>query len=798
MAPTFRYRYVDIGTVFTGDTRSRDGHDDAGSPSTLFSNELACDVGGTCWGANEPLAVLDHPLAHPAPFPSASAAVLHKSRLIRDRFSKLEGVVWLVTHKEPDFDAFCSMYLARWLIADDAAGIDWQRYGLHPDGWLDLPDGRKTDWLNPDLRDVLPEHRWALLLAGYASMLDLRRPIPCPRKRALHSVLYAALQRGRDYRSATSGATEFFDEVRSNLITRQLNPAFDSVLEASEKFAPELILLDREAEAYERDLRRARKALAYLPESEAPTPDFFQHAGKPVSSEVNPESLLLADSFRIATDGIYLRDPECVLFAEWARVDVENSSLKAGFEFTAIAYSNGRPQAPLNSTRYTFCIDPERARGRHLHTVWSRLQTEEVEALRRRQEQTAPQSVHAGFGGSPEQPSGTLQALLADPWAGGQSQSSTTVDTPQHGTLIGPPGARGDLGDDVVAQSVETELEAPLYTPASLLAGPQFAISDFAALQDDDDAAPRQFDFNQPLSIPPPAEGHFRFASIGLRSDVPISDGGILARQVAERLWHALCPNPPGALPQDFEQHVVVNAGHIGVWSDRGIAVAHKQRAGEPGLGPAAEAELQDFAAVVSFVREIDELAAGMKQIEAQTATPHARSGRTPRHAAQQTAATSGNLARRALELQAMLGLPERNLLRQFCHAIQFDRLVARLGELNHSLAEQAHRAGTTDAQKRGDEVSRLRRRLRWLQAFVVGFIALEIVEVILRGVELDADEQQTLALFGGPLILGFAAMLLRPWRTRRSEGADRMDWILAAAIVIWTAMWLAQLLRVW
>src|SRR5690349_15381321 len=117
MARLFRYRYVVFGTSFAGDLRTRvlQGGDEA--QGTLFANALATDVGGSCCGSIEPLTILDHHFQGEAQFPSASAAVLHKAGQIRERFRD-QDLVWLVTHKEPDFDAFCSMYLARWIIED--------------------------------------------------------------------------------------------------------------------------------------------------------------------------------------------------------------------------------------------------------------------------------------------------------------------------------------------------------------------------------------------------------------------------------------------------------------------------------------------------------------------------------------------------------------------------------------------------------------------------------------------------------------------------------------------------------
>ena len=59
----------------------------ARTPGTLYANELVTDVGGTCWDRNEPLAIIDHHFSRDGQFPSASAAVLHKAKLIREKFA---------------------------------------------------------------------------------------------------------------------------------------------------------------------------------------------------------------------------------------------------------------------------------------------------------------------------------------------------------------------------------------------------------------------------------------------------------------------------------------------------------------------------------------------------------------------------------------------------------------------------------------------------------------------------------------------------------------------------------------
>ncbi len=797
MPPSFRYRYVDIGTVFTGDPRARDAERGDDAPATLFVNELACDVGGTCWGENEPLAIVDHHLAAKDQFPSASAAVLHKAHLICGRFAQRDDVVWLVTHKQPDFDAFCSMYLARGIVESGDTAVDWRRYGLHPDGWFDLPDRSRFDWLHPDWNAVPREHRWALLLASYASMIEQRRHISCPRQRTLRSVLYAALQRGRDYLSITSGTTEFFDAVKSALQLKQLNPVFDSVLEDNAEFAPELAMLEREAEAYSRDLQRARKAIVYLPESEAPSPDFFEHP-RPQTANLDYEHLLLADTFRIPTDGIYLRDPECALFREWARVDLENSALGAGFEFTAAAYSDGRSGASVNRTEYVFSLDPERANGRHLYTVWSCLQTKEVEALRTH---NMPITSSPKFG----TPGGTLGSLLSDPWLGGQIQSSTIVDTPGRGTLIAPPGVRADLRDDPIADAVRAELETPIYSAASMITGPQVAIWDFASSQAGDDAPARNFDLRVPLEIPTPASGNFRFVRVGLRADVPIAGGGKLdqrlARQIGETLWQLLYPEWPGAVPPDFQRHLAIS-NSVGVWSERGIAIAQKPRPQDDGRPE--RHELRNFTTAVTLTYDIDQFVADWNGLNSFANALRSSGGKSEAALLQEIVSTGEELAHRALQLQHTLTLPEHELLRHFCDAIGIDQLAARLRDLNDAVAERLRRITSAEearrGQKRADEAARLQSKLGWLELFLVGFIAIELIDVLTRHVNLPAGLENTLVMLGGPVVLAFAAWTLKPWKRKAATGETSKlpVWVLVTAVVLWLAAWLADVLPRW
>jgi hypothetical protein len=820
MTFTFKYRYVDFGTVFTGALGIRSAENGAESPSTLYANELVTDVGGTCWDRNEPLAIIDHHFSRDGQFPSASAAVLHKAKLIREKFaSQQNNVLWLVTHQQPDFDAFCSLYLARWVVEDMDAAIDWELYGLHPDGWIDSAGKRKIDWFDPDINQVPLAQRWALLLASYASIIDNSRHLSCPRQRALHSVLYAALKRGRDYLNETSGAREFFDEIKVSLQEKRLNPMVDSVLEGSSRFAPELSMLDREVEAYHRDIHRARKSIVYLPESEAPFPNFFKSVRdvslakekEPDRSlETNVDRLLLADTFRIPTDGIYLRDPECLLFKEWARLDLGNSALGSGFEFTAIAYSGGHPAATVNQSDYVFSIDPERATGRHLYTVWSRLQTKEVEALR-----VAGQSSIAlenGFRRGSEAATEASSKLFTDPWFDGHNCFGTIVAAPHRGTHIGPAGVRSDLRDDSVAEAVRTELENALYLAESPTEGPQVILHDFGGPANMSANVPLALDLDAPQLIPPPHEGYFRFGSIPLRADVPISSGHNLSGQIAETLWQVLYPDLPYDKPADFvERHVVVTADCVGIWGQRGIVVARKltgdaSRPGEDG----SNALRDDFAGLVALTSDIGQLIADGEQLTQRpppSTLPGERSAgrRNPRADwATTIVAKSEELMRRAAQVTHNLALPDRELLRRFYDAMAVDGLLATLRDLNQSAAGYLSGEQLAEQARRMEEGTKtavaVQRKVRWLAVFVVGCYATEMLDLSARPFrDFDNTWGMPFVLLGGLFSLLLAAWIIKPWQRRDQDklGTGKLPtWIIAVVMlsyIVGLLLWLTS-----
>lgn len=679
---TFKYRYVGFGTRFAAGDGQRALSDGARDPGVVYANEIAVDVGGGNWSgaASEP-AVIDHHTYREDQFPSAAAGVLHHAAMIRERFRDAGfPVVWLVTHREADFDSLAALYLCRWLIEDPKADCDWARAGLDPLGWRDVVDPseparpiRRFDWFKPDVVRFPEPVRWAVLLASYASHVDNARRIVCPRARALHSVLYAGLVRGRDYRNEDGGALELFDEAR-RAIESGLNPLYDPLFGEGTKFGPELVMLERESAAYERDVARARKTIVFAPVLAGRFVDAYAAVtGKPLLDAANaiaPEQLEFGGPGRVPTDGLYLRDPECILFKEWARLDVDNSSLHEGFTFTAIAYSDERPGA-RNSSDYFFALDAENARGRHLYPLWARLQQAEIRAWHEAENDAARSALEAeearaeAGGGTICRPeygerAGPYRALFADPWYDGAGYRCTIVGTPNGGTLIGPPGVEPDLRDDPVVQLVRNELEASIYISA-------FRLRDRSSIagSEPDAAIDREVTAPDGLAEPAPP-GYYRFGTVAVGS---VADFGTDAftREAGKVLWRMLHPGQADGPPADESTGGLVRSGNIlGIWSPAGVMVAYK-----PEAAPAV-AELETlFADLVGLSSTANALMAAQEQGGDSAAQEHVGdSGASP--------AGVNGLAVHVARVRQRLTRPESQVLARFARAVRlFETLDA-------------------------------------------------------------------------------------------------------------------------
>ena len=75
-------------------------------------------------------------------------------------FGQHTGDLWLVSHRDPDFDAFCAMYLVRSLLEKRVPSDGWGEYLLHPDGWFQGARDKKIDWFDPNVKDLPSDRRW--------------------------------------------------------------------------------------------------------------------------------------------------------------------------------------------------------------------------------------------------------------------------------------------------------------------------------------------------------------------------------------------------------------------------------------------------------------------------------------------------------------------------------------------------------------------------------------------------------------------------------------------------------------
>jgi hypothetical protein len=394
-----------------------------------------------------------------------------------------------------------------------------------------------------------------------------------------------------------------------------------------------------------------------------------------------------------------------------------------------------------------------------------------------------------------DQHSPTLGALLADPWFGGQNTSGTLVRTPARGTLIGPSGGRSDLRDDPVVEEVRTELEGPVYSAESLVAGPQVAVLDLSASRSHEDLAPRQFDLNDPLKIPPPPESCFRFATVQLRADVPIPSQSILDRQIAETLWQVLYPEMPGATPADFEgDHLVVTPSAVGVWGDRGIAVAQKHLHGPDkallGAGQTSSL-LDDFAGLVSLLRDVDRLRADVSASVTAASTANAvHKSAKPRvdSALAAMVARADALVVRAAEVKHTLSLPGHDLLRQFGAVIGVDQILATSRDLSQTASESLRRQQLAEQTQRMEAnaamIAQVRSKLKWLEVFSLGVLAIVIADMIAWQFNLASPMRHALLVLAGPLVIGLAASILKPWK-RKPEPVPNPTRVSTAILVI-------------
>jgi hypothetical protein len=788
-----RHRFVKFGTQFQATAALRGTQCDRSTlgeplePEQLCENELAVDVGGTCWGygdqQKEQKRVLDHHFNRGEDnFPSAAAAVLHFAGKIASHFGRVaqrSECAWIVTHGQADFDALCAAYLARCVIlassinADAVSSFEFIGLGLHPEGWIDLdPDTEanrtdrsisRFDWYRPPVKFLPSDLRWMFLLASVASHSDNCRPLLCSRQRSLPAILYASMHRGQNYETE-SGATEFFHAVETRITEQGLNPLCDSVLERRTAYEPELLLLDRAEDAYRRDLTRARRAVVNIPVATDFLVFFDDVKSRPLLERAAPGLPPRTACVHVdmdshgqlcrQVDGIYIRDPECILFRDYARADREHSRHGEGFLFTAVAYS-GLKSSPHNTTDYYFALDPERAQGGHLYPLWARLQTAEIAALLsdeggacRTKLELKEAICRRHFEGR----AGEHAALFADPWFDGQNYRATIIATPAAGSLIGPEGVQPSLEDDQVATIVRDCLESVIY------AGPGKGLDFPASAVTSDSVQPFDFDPANRSCLAKAGPLHcFRFGSVQLRNDVSLLEGGI-AEQIGRSLWRTLNPESPETVPSDFrERHLVIERSMVAVWSRLGIVVAHHSSAQER------------VHAIRDHVREMAKLSASVEQFLPSTS----KKTSLPNPSALDP------IMRVVAKLQWDLAQPDGRLLHRFFEAIGFQQVFT----LAHNLSSAAAALQTQRASESNlTTIAHVQRNAEWMEIFIIGIYATELAHIISG--EFHNFKWAVIYFAAASIVTGvFAFCVIRPDRVDRHDSKSPLGRMVVLAV---------------
>jgi hypothetical protein len=783
---TFRYRFVRFGTTFTWTEGSRDAHAAEAEPWKLYENEIAVDVGGSCLGCDgSSLNVIDHHFfSREGTIPSATCAVMHHGPELVERFGG-HGfkTIWLVAHRDADFDAYAAMYLVRWLLTERPAREHWHAAGILAGG-RPAANVHEFDWYEPRRTfarlgiddDVLAVLRWAILLASYAAHVDNARRIFVPRERALHSVLYAGLLRGRPFCSSNNGAFQLFADARRR-IEAGLDPLYDVVLERDGEFAPEFALLDRELVAYERDLRRGRRAIVYAPVPAMPFAEAYERiAAVPLlddsTGEVQAVHLHTMDGGRrLPLDAIYLRDPECLLFKEWARVDVDASSMHQGFTFTFVVYSHERSDGKINTANYFVALDPELAGNAQLYTVWARLQAAEIAALRNHPAfEGAHGHARPGFAGR----AGSDAAFFDDPWFDSPNYRCTLVATPTRGTFIGQAGTSADCRDDPVAELVRQELETWVYASRTL------QYRDVSAARDTSASVSGSIDVRRVGNISPAPPTCFRFATVRLQDAVDFWSS-TLALQIAHTLWTALHPTAKIIEPEVLRAHLFRFGGLLGVWSRAGVAIAYMQYA-----DGTVETLSALFDAIADCARKTDELVRAEKCAAARE-IEMAGSGAAD---LPDRVAKGDEIMRTLVETWHALALPEGRLLNNFVDEIRLAAVARSARDLS------AGTKVTLQNDRLGHNiqiVADVQKKVEWLELLFVGIYATEIGHIISEYAIADAW-RLVATLCVAALLTSVAASFLRPWSrtegreqpsSRRESTGQRLLWAFFGIIVL-------------
>jgi hypothetical protein len=687
--------------------------------------------------------------------------VIHHATSVRERLGNERfAVIWLVARERADFDTHTALYLIARLVTGYEQS-DWPSAVIGDDGSKGETE-EKLSWLGAGYIGNIPG-RWAIVLARYAAHVDNARRVFVPREQALHSILYACYQRGRPFWTTGSGPTILFDEATRIIGESGRDPLFDVVLNPTGEFEPEFALLTRESEAYKRDLRRSRQTIVHVPVlSESHT---FRDALTRVESSplidadgtITPIHMQAMDvGKKREFDGLFLRDPECILFKEWARLDVDGSSLHRGFTFTFIAKSNGLQHGEaLNKTNYVIALDPLDANGAHLYTLWVRLQAAEINA-RQAGNVSLNGVVRPGFEGR----AGAFEDCFIDPWFDGAIYDGTLISTPRHGTLISTAGTSSDCMDDAIAQLVVAELELSIYQEQS---------HGFDVSTETGECRNFSVDLKaQPQRVPIDAHT-YRLVNVELHDDVKLGHEPLI-EQIDTVLWDLLHPGDDPVVPPKLRTRSFRHGNLIGVWSRSGIAMAHK-----PSATRTAQELAVHFKTIVECAGAIRALVADLEvDNDDRDRSTVTRGPSERRELNRQRMDRTEKIMLRIIRTQQDLATPEGRLITNFLAETGLDELGTTLRDISVSKKMDGQQEASADTQG----------KLDWLQLLFIGVYGTDVANIF----STDAVPEQFRLLvttISTALITIVAALFLRPWKPESKTNPKLFIGALGALFIV-------------
>jgi hypothetical protein len=619
---TFAYRSVGYGTRFekSEDWRLKDWGPNRNAPKdqqesdertlderTLCFNEIAVDVGSTCLGYKGYfLRVFDHHFQREdlknGNFGSAALTVLSQARAVADwakvvvencHPSEPVATVWLVSHVQPDFDAYCSCYVASRLIQDPELAVAFGKCGVSEKDLLSV--FQNSDGLAK--LSEFPAARALFLLAVCAARVDQCIPDQCPRDSSLRYLFLAALQRGR-FRSDRPDGSDFFADVEAEIFAGRYHPLLDELPAAlMDKYAPERALIRNQEVVYQDDMQCAKILSVPICGSSQHYRDWsgqISGAGMDTGTGIplwwdkslHPFFEAIRDGYperaenvrhqdlarnildrHEDVDGLLIDKPKCLFFKDWVRLDKAQSPRGFGFKFTGIVHA--QPVA-----QFFFALDPEFARSRklHLYDLWVRLQQREGTAREIPDgEKTKRLDVLArGSDG---------RSGLLDPWFDGYDATIlVSPNKPSEAVKQYVP----EIDSDPTMKLVAAWASNGFYRPKSM-ASIQWCPPDSgdSGLQEGSIElsleAFREEAWTQVGNFNGRATKGFTLANLKLRKRTEsVGWNKDSEEQVGKDLWRLISTHPKGVPPDFREKHLIVDVDWIAVWNRNGMAIAFK------------------------------------------------------------------------------------------------------------------------------------------------------------------------------------------------------------------------------